>query len=239
VKRLALVSLLGLAGAAAAQPAPDPQPPVAAFLAQQLVLRLAAELGSAASLAPDAWFALNDRFRLGLTTSTDARRQLGSGRGICIRGCTVGRFAGAAADAEVRLGPTLVGRAALDATRFVPTAVAVEVGGDSVHTSGPWTVEISPVLRIGVARRDLANGDTAALFARLRARAWTRGGLGAAARVAFSLDALRDTPSFGAAFEAWHELDRITLSARIGMAELARSFVRDSLFAELAITLAI
>jgi hypothetical protein len=202
-------------------------------------LRVAAEVGESSSLVIDGWYHVNERFRLGLTSSTDARRQLGAGRGLCIRACPVGTLAGATADAEVRLSPTFVGRAALDATRFAPTAVAVELGFDAIHKSGAWFAEVSPVLRLGIARRDLDNADTAAVLGQLRARVWCTGGAALASRVALSLDALRDTPSLGVALGVWQELDRFTLSARFGASEVARVTTHDVVFAEVAIAWAI
>lgn len=218
-----------------AEPARPMLGEVDAFWPGMVDLRIGAEYGDASSLVVDGWYNVNERFRLGVTTSHDARRELGAGRGLCIRNCTVGTFAGAAADAEVRLSPTLVGRAALDATRFLPTAVAVELGFDAIHASGPWTAQVSPVLRLGIARRNLANADTAAMLGQFRARVWATGGGSLAARVAISLDAVRDTPSLGVALGVWQELERFTLSARFGAAEVARPSTTSAVFAEVAI----
>jgi hypothetical protein len=205
-------------------------------------LRIGAEYGHSSSLVVDGWYSVNERFRVGVTTSHAARRTLGAGRGLCIRTCAVGTLAGAAADAEVRLSRRWIGRAALDATRFVPTAAAAELGFDAVFSSGSLTAQVSPVLRLGIARRDLDNGDTAAMLGQLRARVWDTGGSSLTARVAISLDAPRDTPAVGAAIGVWQELERFTLSARFGASEVVRVPATSStnpVFAEVAIGWAI
>ena len=148
--------------------------------------RVAGELGEdTQSLALDGWYDVNDRFRLGLTTSTDARHELGAGRGLCLNDCDT-RFGGLAAETQIRVGSNLIGRAAIDTTRFAPTAAAIELGIDARYASGRYAALIAPILRLGIARRDLANGDTAALFVQLSVRAWRNGGVLARSREAAS-----------------------------------------------------
>ena len=231
-----LIALVAATASAAAQPADDPEPdPVPPFTAQRVSLRAAAEVGDTSSLALDGWYDVNARFRLGITMSHDARRELGAGRGLCLHACT-SRFAGVAAETQVRLGPSVVGRAALDTVRFAPTPAAIELGLDAHHVQGRITTQVSPVLRLGIARRDLSNTDTAGALAQLGVRAFARGGALAAARIGLDLDALRATPSLGAAGGIWVELGAFVVTARFGAAEVARSHAADSLFGELAIT---
>ncbi len=194
-------------------------------------LRAALEVGDSSSLALDGWYTVNDRFRLGLTMSHEARRDLGAGRGLCLDDCTT-PFGGLAAEAQVQLAPTVVGRAALDSDRFAPTVVALELGADLHWAAGPWTAMVSPTIRLGVARRDLDdNRDTGALYAQLGPRIGP-GGIFALARLAGSLNHLEAEPTFGAGGGAWLAFGAFTLSARGGAAHLAQ---RDSLFAEIAI----
>jgi len=207
----------------------------AGFDAGRVTLRGAAEVGAArSSLALDGWYAVNARFQLGITMSHDARRELAAGRGLCVDRCTE-RFAGVAAETRVRLGSQLVGRAAIDTARFGPTAAAIELGADAHLAQGAVTAQISPVLRLGIARRDLANTDSAAALAQLGVRVWPTGGVLAATRIGVSLDDLRATPSVGAAAGIWLELGAVVLSARIGATEVARSRSTDALFGELAL----
>ena len=209
---------------------PDPVPP---FVPERLALRGALEAGdTTSSLALDGWYDVNDRFRFGITTSHDARRQLGAGRGLCIAGCAT-RFSGLAAEAQVRLGPSLVGYAALDTVRFAPTEVALELGADLHWAQGRWSAVVSPSVRLGVARRDLDdNRDTGAVFGQLGPQLWSTGGVLALARLAGSLDHIATTPTIGAGGGAWLQLGPFTVSARAGSAHLVH---RDSLFAEIAI----
>jgi hypothetical protein len=194
-------------------------------------LRAALEVGDSTSLALDGWYPVNDRFRLGVTMSHDARRDLGAGRGLCLDDCTV-RFGGLAAEAQVQLWPTLVGRAALDSDRFAPTVVALELGADVHWSSGRWAAMVSPTIRLGVARRDLDdNRDTGSIFAQAGPRLWPTGGVFAIARVAGSLNHLATEPTFGVGGGAWASFGAFTVSARGGAAHLDQ---RDSLFAEIA-----
>jgi hypothetical protein len=115
------------------------------------------------ALMPDAWLQIDERLALGLTTSSGARRRLVVERGLCLRGCddTVG---GAALEAAFALGDTgLRGRLALDARRVAPTALALEAGVDARRQVGRWTAAVEPRVAIGVARRDLANAEVAAV----------------------------------------------------------------------------
>jgi hypothetical protein len=201
------------------------------FVPERITARVAGELGQdTQSLSLDGWYDVNARFRLGLTTSTDARHELGAGRGLCLNDCDP-RFGGLAAEAQIRVGPNVVGRAAIDTTRFAPTAAAIELGFDAHYTSGRYAALIAPILRLGIARRDLANGDTAALFVQLSARAWCNGGVLAQARGGLALDDLRGTPSFGAAGGAFIELGAFTITARFGVAAVSN----DRVFGELAL----
>ena len=204
------------------------------FVPERVQLRLASEIGvsdgATDSLALDGWYDVNRRFRIGLTTSSDARRELGSGRGLCLRHCAQ-PFAGLAAEAQIRLGEGFVGRAVIDTSRFAPTAAAVELGIDALYTSGPYALLVAPVLRMGIARRDLSNGNTAALFARGSVQLWCNGGVLAIARGGLDLGALRQTPTFGAAGGAYLLLGMFTITARFGV----ESVSTDRLFGELAL----
>ena len=231
------IALLVLAASTAAAD-PDPVPP---FVPERVTLRTALEVGvpitdtyQPTSLAIDGWYDVNERFRIGVTTSNDARRELGAGRGLCLASCDP-EFAGVAADAQVRLGPALIGRAAIDTARFSPTVAAVELGADLFHAEGRWSVRVSPTLRLGVARRDLDNGDTGAALAQIALRAWPSGGLLALARVGVTLGDVSATPSLGAAGGTWFELGKLTLSARFGAADFTGLHVSDTVFAELAL----
>jgi hypothetical protein len=204
------------------------------FSAGRVSLRVGAALADTASLTLDGWYDVNARFRIGVTTSDDARRALGAGRGLCLHACG-DRLAGVAAETQVRLGPALVGRAALDLARFAPTAAAVELGVDDRFVDGRIAARVSPVLRLGIARRDLGNTDTAGALAQVGVRAWPTGGVDAVARIGLALDALGSTPSLGAAGGAWLELGAVVLTVRFGAAEVARSRAADSLFGELAL----
>ena len=233
--RRGIITGVVLALAVPAQAEGDEPRTDAGFDGGRVTLRGAAEVGASSSLAVDAFYAVNARFRLGLTMSHDARRELAAGRGLCVYRCTE-RFAGLAAETQVRLGSQLVGRAAIDTARFGPTAAAIELGADAHVAQGAVTAQISPVLRLGIARRDLANTDSAAALAQLGVRVWPTGGVLAATRVGVSLGDLRATPSVGAAAGIWLELGAFVLSARFGAAEVARSRSTDALFAELALT---
>ena len=61
------------------------------------------------------------------------------------------------------------------------------------------TILVGPTLRLGIARRDLANQDTGAIYAQVGVRGWSSGGVFAAARIAVALDDPSSTPSVGAA----------------------------------------
>jgi hypothetical protein len=223
--RLPVVILVVLAGTAAADD----------FVPERVTARVAGELGQdTQSLSLDGWYDVNDRFRLGLTTSTDARHELGAGRGLCLNECKT-RFGGLAAESQIRVGSNLIGRAAIDTTRFAPTAAAIELGIDARYASGRYAALIAPALRLGIARRDLANGDTAALFIQLSMRAWCNGGVLAIARGGLALDDLRGTPSFGAAGGVYVELGAFTITARFGVADLEAGDSNDHVFGELAL----
>ena len=223
--RLPLAILVALAGSAAADDFVPERVP------ERVTVRAAGELGQdTQSLSLDGWYDVNARFRLGLTTSTDARHELGAGRGLCLNDCDT-RFGGLAAETQIRVGSGLIGRAAIDTTRFAPTAAAIELGIDARYASGRYAALIAPVLRLGIARRDLANGDTAALFVQLSVRAWCNGGVLAIARGGLALDDLRGTPSFGAAGGVYVELGAFTITARFGVAEVSN----DHVFGELAL----
>ena len=119
------------------------------------VLRLA--------IMPDLWIRIDQRLALAVTTSAHARRRLVVERGLCAVGCddVVG---GAAVDAAFAFaGSSLLGRLALDARRFAPAAIALELGVDALGTSGRWQLAVEPRLAIGVARRDLDNREIAAM----------------------------------------------------------------------------
>ena len=207
--------------------------PVPEFVPGAVETRAAVEVSDAiTSIAVDGFYNVNERFRIGITTSDAARRQLAAGRGLCVVHC-LDRFDGLAADAQVRLGPSFVGRAAIDAVRFAPTAVAAELGGELHVIDGRIGVVASPTLRIGVARRDLANGDGASLPAEIDLRLGPRVGISGIARVAVAFDKLDATPSFGSAGGVWLVLGPVTLTARSGSTDVFHP--RSTLFADLAI----
>ena len=212
-------------------------------------VRSALELGLHAprSLALDVWAALNERLVLGLTTSHAARRQLGAGRGLCLVRCTDRlpdvlpaddpyRFAGVAAEAQLRFAPGSTGRVAIDTTRFAPTPAALELGLDLEKHYRIYDVVVAPVVRVGLVRRDLDdNRDTGAVAIEARRRTWCRGGLRGIVRGAVSLQGLRSTPSLGAALGAWTELGAVSLSILAGASEIERTSARSSLFGEIAV----
>ncbi|MEO6775513.1 MAG: hypothetical protein ABI467_21305 [Kofleriaceae bacterium] len=208
---------------------PDAAP---TFAAERVTVRAASELGEdTQALALDGWYDVNDRFRLGLTMSSAARYELGAIRGLCVHGCAE-RFGGLAAEAQIRAGDHLIGRAAVDTTRFAPTAAAIELGLAAHYTFDRWDLVVAPVLRLGIARRDLANGDSLAGFARVAARLWSQGGVLAETRGAVDVDALRATPTLGAAGGVYLHLGTTTVTATFGSSDVARS---RSWFGELAL----
>ena len=207
----------------------DPRTTVAP---ERVLVRAAAEVGEdAQALSLDAYYDLNARFRFGLTTSSAARYELGAIRGLCVRDCAI-RFAGLAADAEIRAGDHVVGRAAVDTTRFAPTAAAIELGFAVHYAEDRWDLLVAPTLRLGIARRDLANGDALSAFARIAARVWDRGGVLVETRGAVDVDALRDAPTLGAAGGVYVQLGSCVLSATFGSSDVSLS---RALFGELAL----
>jgi len=204
----------------------------AEFQPDRVTLRAASELGEdSRSLALDAYYDLNARFRLGLTTSSAARYELGAIRGLCVDGCGE-RYGGLAADAEIRASTHVVGRAAVDTTRFAPTAAAIELGFAAHYAQDRWDLLIAPTLRLGIARRDLANGDALSAFARIAAHVWDTAGVLAETRGAVDVDALRATPTLGAAGGVYVQLGSLIFTATFGSSDVARS---RSLFGELAL----
>jgi len=240
IAAIALVAVLpvGLLGVPAvrADPAEQDEPDlvaVPAFTPGHVTTRLAAELGDTTSLALDAYYDVNERFRLGATMSNAARGQLGAGRGVCVAHCP-DRFAGIAADALVRLGPSVMGRAAIDAARFAPTALAAELGVDVHYVAGAaLAIVVSPTLRIGTTRRDLANRDVGSLPAELDLRISPHVGVTGIARVALDLADLHHAPLFGSAGGVFLLLGPITLTARSGSTDVFHPGA--TLFAEVAI----
>ena len=212
-------------------------------------VRAALELGLHAprSLALDAWAALNERFVLGLTTSHAARHQLGAGRGLCVARCgdrlpavlpadDPYRFAGVAAEARFAFAPGATGRFAIDTTRFAPTPAALELGLDLAGRRDAYEIVVAPVIRIGLVRRDLDdNRDAGSLEIEARRRTWCTGGLRAIVRGEVALQALRSTPSLGAALGAWTELGAVSLAILAGASEVERVSARSALFAEIAV----
>jgi hypothetical protein len=236
---LIVLALVAAARTAAAEDASEPGevPAAPPFVPGQVALRLGGELGEhTQSLALDAWYDVNARFRLGISSSSEARRELGALRGLCLHGCgDAGRFAGLAAETQIDLGPSLVGRAAVDTSRFGPTAAAIELGLDAYSVHGRWRAQVSPVLRLGIARRDLSNGDSVAALTRVGARVWRESGVFGEVRIGLALDDLRGTPSFGAAGGVYVKLGGFVLTATFGSSEVARTSATDSVFGELAL----
>ena len=211
-------------------------------------LRAALELGVHAprSLAIDAWATVSERLVLGLTTSHAARHELGAGRGLCLSRCQDRlpalpaddpyRFAGVAADAHLLFAPGVTGRFAIDTTRFAPTPAALQLGLDLTRSAGGFTLLVAPAIAVGLVRRDLDdNRDAGSLALELRHRTWCTGGLTAIVRGEVALQALRSTPSLGAAVGAWTEIGAYELSILAGSSELERTSARSSLFAEIAV----
>ncbi|MEP6859327.1 MAG: hypothetical protein ABJE66_01830 [Deltaproteobacteria bacterium] len=202
------------------------------FRPDRATLRVATELGEdSQSLALDAYYDLNARFRLGLTTSSAARYELGAIRGLCLHSCATD-FAGLAAETEIRASDHVVGRAAIDSSRFAPTAAALELGFAAHYEFDRWDLVVAPVLRIGIARRDLANGDVLSAFGRIAACVWSHAGVLAETRSSVDIDALRTTPTLGAAGGVYVDLGAITVTAVFGSSDVAHS---RSLFGELAL----
>ena len=188
------------------------------FVPGRVTARATGALGDRSSLALDAWYDVNARFRAGITMSSDARYDLSSpDRGLFLSGRGE-RFGGLAGESEIRIGPNVIGRAAIDTTRFAPTASAVELGL-LVHASyDRWSVLAAPVLRLGISRRDLANGDSLATLVRLGVRVWRTAGVFGEVRGAVDVDALRDTPELGAAGGVYVKLGAFTLTGTFGHA---------------------
>ena len=220
----------------------------AAARADDVEVRAALELGLHAprSLAIDAWAAVGERLVLGLTMSHTARHELGAGRGLCLARCgdrlsappddDPYRAAGLAAEAHLRFAPDVTGRVALDTTRFAPTPVALQLGFDVTRHAGAFTLLVAPAIAIGLVRRDLDdNRDAGSLAIELRHRTWCSGGLSALVRGEVALQALRGTPSLGAALGAWTELGAYELSILAGSSEIERTSARASLVAEIAV----
>jgi hypothetical protein len=202
------------------------------FQPDRVALRAAAELGEdSQSLALDAYYDLNARFRLGLTTSSAARYELGAIRGLCLHTCAT-PFAGLAAETEIRAADHVIGRAAIDTARFAPTAAALELGFAAHYEFDRWDLLVAPVLRLGIARRDLANGDVLSAFGRIAARVWSHAGVLAETRGAVDVDALRTTPMLGAAGGVYVHLGAMTVTAVFGSSDVSRA---RSLFGELAL----
>jgi hypothetical protein len=210
----------------------DELDPRASFQPDRVIARAASELGEDSQvLALDAYYDLNARFRLGVTTSSAARYELGAIRGLCLHACAE-RFAGLAADAEIRASEHVVGRAAVDTARFAPTAAAIELGFAAHYARDRWDLLVAPTLRLGIARRDLANGDALSAFARVAARVWEQAGVLAETRGAVDVDALRETPTLGGAGGVYLQLGSFSVTATFGSSDVARS---RSLFGELAL----
>jgi hypothetical protein len=202
------------------------------FRADRVTVRAAGELGEdSQALALDGWYDVNGRFRLGLTMSSDARYELGAVRGLCVHSCT-DHFGGLAAETAIRAGDHLIGRAAVDTTRFAPTAVAIELGFAAHYAFDGWDLLAAPTLRLGIARRDLANGDALSVLARIATHLWATGGVLAATRGAVDVDALRATPTLGVAGGVYVQLGAFTLTAMFGSSDVARP---RSVFGELAL----
>jgi hypothetical protein len=212
-------------------------------------VRTALELGVHAprSLAIDLWAALSDRLVVGLTTSHASRHELGAGRGLCLSRCDDRlpdvlpdddpyRFAGVAAEAHLLFAANLTGRVAIDTTRFAPTPASLQLGLDLWKHQGPYALLVAPAIAIGITRRDLdGNRDAGSVALELDRRTWCGGGLLAIARGEVALQALRSTPSLGAALGAWQELGDFTLSIRAGTSEVERASARQSVFGEIAV----
>ena len=140
----------------------------------ELALGLDDASGQSFTVMIDGWFVLSDRFMVGVTTSDRARARIEASRGLCIESGASGgcadRFAGVALEARAVLSPAhndddrpIIGRVALDASRFDPTALAAEVGLETSWHHGPWFVDAAAVLSLGLSRRDLDNGDVIAI----------------------------------------------------------------------------
>ena len=145
-----------------------------ARVSTEVALGLNDASGQAATLMVDGWFVLSDRFMVGVTTSDRARARIEALRGVCVasganNGCT-DRFAGVALEARAVLSAAhgdddrpIIGRVALDAARFDPTALAVEIGLETSWRRDSWFVDAAAVLSLGLSRRDLNNGDVIAI----------------------------------------------------------------------------
>ena len=229
-----LVALVGLAGTAHAD---------------DLVVRTALELGVHAprSLAVDIFGAINERLSLGLSTSHEALDELGVGRGLCLSRCgdrlpdvlpadDPYRFAGLAAQARIRFVPDAIGIFAIDTTRFAPTPAALRLGLHLTRNAGPYDFFVAPQLRIGLTRRDLDdNRDAGSLKLEVDRTSWSDGGVSLVARGELELQALRSTPSLGAAVGAWQVIGPVMLSLRAGTFEFVRASPGSSLYAEIAV----
>ncbi|MEO8551115.1 MAG: hypothetical protein ABI678_14115 [Kofleriaceae bacterium] len=203
-----LILVAALSSTAAADDVDD-------FVPGRVTARITGQAGDRTSLALDGWYDVNARFRAGLTMSSDARYDLAPYRGLFLTGHGE-RFGGLAADAEIRIGPNVIGRAAIDTTRFAPTASAVELGLVFHAVHDRWSVLAAPVLRLGISRRDLANGDSLAALVRLGVRVWRTAGVFGEVRGAVDVEALRDTPELGAAGGVYVKLGAFTLTGTFG-----------------------
>jgi hypothetical protein len=217
--------------------------------ADELVVRTALELGlhTPRSLAVDIFGAINDRLTLGLSTSHDSLHELGVGRGLCLSRCgdrlpdvlpadDPYRYAGLAAQARIRFAPDAIGIFAIDATRFAPTPAALHLGLDLSRSAGPWGFYADSQIRVGITRRDLDdNRDAGSLELELDRISWFHGGVSLVARGEVELQALRSTPSLGAAVGAWQVIGPAMLSLRLGDFEFARASAGSSLYAEIAV----
>ncbi len=185
------------------------------FVPERVEARLASELGPRDALALDAYYDVNERFRVAITTSSDARRELSAGRGLCFRACDE-RYGGLSGEAQIRGSDHVIGRGAIDTSRFAPTAVAVELGLDIHYATGRIHVLAAPVLRLGIARRDLGNGDEGSLLVQLAVDATEKFGLFGEARLGSNLDALDATPALGVAGGAYLHVGSFAISAKVG-----------------------
>ncbi|MFT3696987.1 MAG: hypothetical protein QM831_27845 [Kofleriaceae bacterium] len=185
------------------------------FVPERMELRLASELGHVDSLALDAYYDVNDHFRVAITSSSDARRELGAGRGLCLHDCDE-KYAGLSGEAQIKAGDHLVGRGAIDTSRFAPTAVAVELGLDIHYATGRYHAVLSPVLRLGIARRDLANRDNAGALAQFAVDLTDNVGVFGEGRIGIDVDALDDTPMLGVAGGAYLHVGGYAVSAKVG-----------------------
>jgi hypothetical protein len=170
-----------LSGAIAGRPAPARAddavgaPVLLSARAWSLALALeATTTGGHASLAPDAWYGVNDRLTMGVTHSHRSRNSVGAERGLCVAGCLSGDdpYRGTAFVAHFRLpgNAGLVGLAATDVATWSPARASFVLGVIASWHQGRWSAQAAPRVALGLLGRADGNRESLEVGVTLRSR---------------------------------------------------------------------